>query len=107
VNPPAGQFGNSPAYFNDYRYQRRPNESLSLERNFQLTEQGLQLEVRVQFSNIFNRAPMADPVSSNAAQTQVRDKDGETSSGFGYINPTALPSSMRPREGLAIVKLKF
>ncbi len=107
TSPTAGQFGTSPAYYNDYRYERRPNESMSLERVFRLTERG-QLEVRVQFSNIFNRGTIADPTSTNAGQAQL-SSGGKTQSGFGYINPTALPptGSGRPREGLAIVKFRF
>jgi hypothetical protein len=79
---------------------------MSLERVFRLMEKGPQLEIRVQFTNIFNRGTMADPTSTNAGQTQVIS-GGKTSSGVGYISPTAVPSNMRPREGLFIAKVRF
>jgi hypothetical protein len=108
TNPAPGQFGSSPSYYNDYRFQRRPSESMSLERQFKLMERGLSLDIRVQFSNIFNRSTMADPTSTNAGQAQLYSKTtGLTSSGFGFVNPTVVPSSMRPREGLFIAKLRF
>ena len=34
TNPPDGQFGTGAPYYNDYRYQRRPSESMSLGRVF-------------------------------------------------------------------------
>jgi hypothetical protein len=107
-SPTAGQFGAGAAYYNDYRYQRRPSESMSLERQFRLTEKGLQLEVKVQFTNVFNRGTIADPTSTNAGQAQLTS-GGKTQSGFGYINPTGLPptGSGRPREGLFIAKVRF
>ncbi len=107
-SPAAGQFGTGAAYYSDYRYQRRPSESMSLERQFRLTESGLQLEFRVQFTNIFNRGTLGDPSSTNAGATQVVT-GGVAQSGFGYINPTALPPTGqgRPREGIFIAKLRF
>src|SRR5690242_16473103 len=38
VNPPDGQFSNSAPYYNDFRYERRPNESMNLARNFRIRE---------------------------------------------------------------------
>jgi hypothetical protein len=37
-DPPAGQYGVSPACYSDYHQQRRPSESLSIGRNFRLKE---------------------------------------------------------------------
>jgi hypothetical protein len=45
VDPPAGQFGTSAPYYNDYRYQRRPDEQLSFGRVFQIRE-GMTFQVR-------------------------------------------------------------
>lgn len=81
---------------------------MSLERDFQLTEGRLQLEVRAEFSNVFNRTIMADPVTINAQALQLYDPvTKNTSSGFGYINPSQVPGGLRSREGLFIARLRF
>ena len=36
ANPAAGQFGTSLAYYDDFRYQRRPDEQLSIGRSFRI-----------------------------------------------------------------------
>ena len=37
-DPAAGQFASSTAYYSDYRYQRRPSESMSFGRDFRIKE---------------------------------------------------------------------
>jgi len=63
---PQGQFSSSAIYFNDYRTQRRPQESMSLARSFQIREK-MSIMFRAEFSNIFNRTQMNDPTGTNAA----------------------------------------
>jgi hypothetical protein len=105
VDPPAGQFGYGAAYYNDYRQQRRPGESMSLGRNFQFKE-GVTLSIRADFSNVFNRTEMANPTSTNAKATQTRDtKTGQTISGFGYINPRTV--AVAPRAGIIVARIQF
>ena len=36
ANPAAGQFGTALAYYDDFRYQRRPDEQLSVGRSFRI-----------------------------------------------------------------------
>ena len=36
VDPPAGQFGSSAAYYSDYRSQRRPMENMNIGRTFRI-----------------------------------------------------------------------
>jgi hypothetical protein len=93
VDPPAGQFGTGAAYYNDYRYQRRPNENLGLGRIFRVKERA-QLNIRMEFTNIFNRAEAPNPTAANAAQTQTRDPvTGATTAGFGFINTSTIGAS--------------
>src|SRR5207244_6308604 len=62
VNPPAGQFGSSAAYYSDYRSQRRPMENMNIGRTFKIGAEGKKaLSVRMEFTNIFNRAYWSDP----------------------------------------------
>jgi hypothetical protein len=112
ADPPAGQFSDSPAYHGDYRQQRRPQESVSLGRTFGVTE-GTSLQVRLEFSNVFNRTFMDNPVSTNARLTQTTALNGNVISGFGRIDTGALISGTganfigRPREGLLVIRLRF
>ena len=104
VDPPAGQFGVSPAYYSDYRYMRRPSEAMSLGRNFKLKE-GITLNIRADFQNVFNRLVFGNPYSANAKSTQRSNPiTGETTSGFGYINTTR---STSPRTGVIVFRLRF
>jgi hypothetical protein len=104
VDPPAGQFGTGAAYYNDYRQQRRPGESMSLGRTFRFRE-GVTLNIRADFQNVFNRTEMATPTSTNAKATQTRAANGTTVSGFGYINSRSVAAA--PRAGMIVATFKF
>jgi hypothetical protein len=104
VNPPAGQFGTAAGYYSDYRYQRRPSESMSLGRNFRIKERA-NLQIRADFTNIFNRTEANNPTSTNALATQTRNAAGQTTAGFGYINTGTTFSA--PRQGTLIARFTF
>ena len=99
----AGQFGTSAPYYNDYRYQRRPDEEMSLGRTFHLREQ-MSLQIRVEFFNIFNRTEINNPTVTNALATQVV-KNGLTASGFGYINTGSV--AFGPRSGQLVAQFHW
>ena len=103
TNPPLGQFGTAAAYYNDYRQQRRPSESMSLARNFRIKERA-NLQIRAEFTNIFNRTEVNNPTSTNAFATQTT-KGGQTTAGFGWIN-TATVFSL-PRQGQLVARFQF
>jgi hypothetical protein len=103
-DPAAGEFGTSSAYYDDYRFRRRPFEQFSVGRIFKLIE-GVQLSIRADFQNILNRRDMADPFHTNAGATQVKDDDGVPQSGFGFVNYKVSPTN--PRNGMIIMKLLF
>jgi Carboxypeptidase regulatory-like domain len=88
TDPPAGQFGTSAPYYNDYRYQRHPVENVGLGRIFRIRER-YTLNIRIEFDNIFNRAQMPNPTANNALQAQTYTKAGAPSGGFGFINTAA------------------
>jgi len=108
--PPAGQFGTAAPYYNDYRWQRQPSESLSFGRVFRVRER-MTLQVRAEFFNVFNRVFLSAPTSTNSTATQVRSGN-QTVSGFGYINTTvtsiqtggAVPTE---RNGQIVARLQF
>ena len=106
VNPPTGQDGTGSAYYGDYREQRRPSESLSIGRDFVIAE-GVSFSIRGEFSNVFNRAPVNAPTSTNAGQTQTIDPaTGRTLAGFGRISPS-LDLQTTPRNGVIHARLRF
>jgi hypothetical protein len=109
TNPPLGQFGTAAAYYNDYRYQRRPSENMSLGRNFRFKER-FNLQIRAEFTNIFNRTQPNNPNVSNAFATQTRSSNGNTAGGFGAImtNPgTGAFTFAPPRQGQLVARFQF
>ena len=83
--PALGQFGVSTAFYNDYRYRRRPSENMSLGRIFRIRE-GMSATIRIEMMNVFNRVQIPNPSADNAFASQVKNSTtGNTQSGFGYI----------------------
>jgi len=106
-NPVPGQFG-SGTYYGDFRQQRRPLENLSLGRIFRIREV-MSLNLRVEFTNIFNRTYFNNPTATNpqAAQTRVNNSDpnSRTTAGYGFIDTTSVPSL--PRQGQIVGRFQF
>ena len=106
VNPPTGRFGTAAAYYDEYRYQRRPQENMSLARNFKFGhENRFTLMIRGEFSNIFNRTQMSDPASTNAFATATTNSSGAYTAGFGWINTAAVAAP--PRQGTLVARFSF
>jgi Carboxypeptidase regulatory-like domain len=120
VNPPNGQFGTANAHYNDFREQRRPTESMSLGRNFRIQERA-NLQIRAEFTNIFNRTGLNVPTVTNAFATQTRNAQGLTTGGFGWINTAAVGGALTsgasvvagqfatppPRQGTLVARFTF
>lgn len=104
AQPAPGQFGLSTAYYNDYRCRRRPSENMSLGRLFQFKE-GMSLQLRIEWNNVFNRVHRSNPTATNALQTQIRNAAGTPTSGFGYINTRAVASAAR--NGQLVARFSF
>jgi hypothetical protein len=109
-DPAAGQWGNSAAYYSDYRQQRKPQENFGVGRIFRFTEKA-NLNLRVEWTNIFNRAVIPVPTNNNAGQAQTRvnvnDPNSATSAGFGRINAAAVPSIPTSRQGSIVGRFTF
>jgi hypothetical protein len=109
ANPAPGQFGTAAAYYNDYRYQRRPQENLSIARNFRIREH-MTFQLRAEFTNIFNRTYPNNPTFGNAFATQtVNAANGQTTGGFGSIlaNTTTGTVNLPPRQGQIVARFQF
>jgi hypothetical protein len=104
VNPPLGQYGVAAAYYNDYRDRRRPAESLSLARDFRIKER-MDLSLRAEFTNVFNRTFLNSPTSTNALATPTTNQTtGQTTAGFGYINNA---NTTGQRQGQMVARFTF
>jgi len=116
TDAPAGTFGTAAAYYNNYRWQRQPQESLSLQRNFPLAKEGrVILSIRAEFYNVFNRVALTPPtvggfagVNSNTAGTLT---NGAYTAGYGFINMVpggANPAYVeQPRSGQLLARITF
>jgi hypothetical protein len=112
TDTPSGQFSPSAAFYNDFRYQRRPSELASIARNFRIKE-GITFMIRAEFNNVLNRTLVAttntagfvEP-SLNRGQALVRDAaTGTFTSGFGTIN--TLGNIGGQRQGTLVGRLTF
>ena len=73
-------------------------------RNFKIRE-GMSLNLRGEFFNVFNRTEVNNPTQVNAAATNVVTASGQTTSGFGYINTGSLFAN--PRSGQIVARFTF
>jgi hypothetical protein len=82
-----------------------------LGRTFRIKERAT-VNIRAEFSNIFNRARVQDPSFANALATQQRNPQGQTTAGFGWIdtsfgNAGAVTAIQLPRTGTVVARLTF
>jgi hypothetical protein len=106
TQPAAGQFGTAAAYYSDYRFQRRPVENLNLGRMFRIKER-YTVNIRMEFTNVFNRTQVPNPTAANALATQQRNLAGQTTAGFGFINTTPAANPPVPRQGVIVGRFQF
>ena len=116
-NPADGQWGTSAPYYGDFRYQRRPAESMSFGRIFRIHE-SIAITVRMNFQNIFNRTQMSNPTATNplAATTCTAGSGavcanpataGKLTGGFGFINYVGGATFFPPRQGTLEMRIQF
>lgn len=68
----------------------------------------MNLQVRAEFQNIFNRLFLTTPTSNNPITPTLRNNANNTqlSAGFGFVN-SVNGFGARPRSGLAVVRFTF
>jgi hypothetical protein len=114
-NIPAGQWGAQQGGIRYYRGFRIPQENANFSRTFRFSER-VNLNVRVEFQNIFNRTQLPAPTggSFGAAPTTFGNdpvtglptkNTGLYSGGFGTINPTSGTGGMR--SGIFVGRINF
>ena len=107
-NPLPGQFGTSAAYYNDYRYQRRPSENMNLGRTWPIKE-SMSFNIRFELTNVFNRSYWGNPSNANFQAPQTLQRNGNAASGFGFMN-TITPGftgALVPRNGMVVARFTF
>jgi hypothetical protein len=118
VDPPAGTFGNSTAFYNDYRQQRHPVENFNVGRNFTFKER-FSFSVRAEFVNMFNRTIFPNPSATTpgtAATCFLSGINGATgacpagggstfASGFGFMQTSNIGGGTRT--GQLVARFRF
>jgi Carboxypeptidase regulatory-like domain len=118
--PAAGTYGGQ-TFYGDFRAPRRPIENFNFGRNFRIRE-GMNLQIRAEFVNIFNHTYLGNPSTSVNPAAPLNRTNGLLSGGFGVVNmivaPGAVPSSPSngnfntqlgglPRTGTIIARFSF
>jgi hypothetical protein len=107
TDPAPGTWGTAGPYYDDYRGRRSPQEALAFGRLFRFTER-FRLNIRAEFTNVFNRTVYPAPTSTNALAPQTRvnnsDPSSSTTGGFGWINTAAAGT---PRQGQIVARFMF
>ncbi|HTR37707.1 MAG TPA: carboxypeptidase-like regulatory domain-containing protein [Bryobacteraceae bacterium] len=120
-----GTYGYSAPYYNDFRWQRKPAESLGFGRIFRIKEH-MQFQIRAEFQNIFNRLfystpsdgvgifglPSTNPATSAANGGSITganglvNEQGLLSAGYGFVAFQGGAGAM-PRSGQLIARITF
>ena len=112
VQTPVGQFSPTTPYLNNFRWMREPAENMSFGRIFAFGkgDRRYNIEVRGEFTNIFNRhfysmpALFGNQVSSLTTPTTYGA--GILTGGYGFV-PTAAGAGAQPRAGQLVGRFTF
>jgi hypothetical protein len=98
ANPANGTFGPATGtYYDDFRSARRPQENFNIGRTFHFKENSVMaLQIRAEFTNIFNRTQIGNPSTSAPAAALSKNSLGQYSGGFGVINLTVSGPNTAP-----------
>ena len=97
VNPPNGTFGPATGtMYGDFRSARRPTESANFGRTFRFKENRFGLEIRGEFTNIFNRTQIGNPITTAPGSLPTKNNLGQYTAGFGVINLTVSGPNQAP-----------
>jgi hypothetical protein len=98
ANVPDGQWSSNQSSFRNYRGFRYPTENANFGRTFRYKER-VTFNVRVEFSNAFNRTRLPQPTASGFATAPTKQTAGALiglySGGFGTVVPTVGTSGYR------------
>jgi hypothetical protein len=108
TNVPNGQFAANQSSLRWFRGIRAPSENANFGRTFRIKERA-SLNIRVEFTNVFNRTQLPLIALGNFASAPVKFTSGPNtglySGGFGTLNPTA--GTAGARTGLFVARFQF
>lgn len=102
-DPAPGEWGHSAAFYDDFRFQRRPSEQLGIGRIFRIRELA-SFEIRGEWFNALNRTQMPNPSAGNPLQTPAYNAQGVPTAGFGRIDATTATGQ---RNGQFVARLRW
>jgi hypothetical protein len=119
TDAPLGQFGSTAPYLNNFRWQRQPAESMGFGRIFRVKE-GMSLQVRIEFQNIFNRlfyslpadgvgifgSPSTTPQTGTSRSNTLGSQANLLSGGYGFVNWVE-GAGAQPRSGQLVARFTF
>ncbi|HWB97844.1 MAG TPA: hypothetical protein VG672_14115, partial [Bryobacteraceae bacterium] len=95
--------------FQDFRGPRHPSENANIGRNFRVKER-MNLQVRGEFVNIFNRTELPNPSTASPQNALVHNSLGILTGGFGVINAYQAPNASNiftGRTGTVVMRFSF
>jgi hypothetical protein len=101
-NPGLGQFSVTAPYNNYYRWQRQPDEELSIAKRFALPihkREGSDFQIRAEFFNVFNRGFLPAPTGTNFQTIS------STNSSFGRLVLNS--NGVQGRQGQIVARFEF
>ncbi|HEY2015169.1 MAG TPA: TonB-dependent receptor [Bryobacteraceae bacterium] len=108
-----GVWGTAAVYYNDFRGQRRPSESMSIGKAFPIRERVI-IRVRGEFFNIFNRnVSLPNVATGGPGLAPATYSNGLLTGGFGFVNYTAITTNNSnnsypaPRAGQVVLRFEF
>ena len=112
TDAPGGTWGVSAPFYNNYRWQRQPAESMSFGRNFRMGREGrYNLAIRAEFQNIFNRLFLSAPLTNSnggavSANAPITTVGGVNIGGYGSV-ATIGGAGDTPRSGQMVARFTF
>ena len=110
TDAPGGTWSTSAPFYNNFRWQRQPAESMSFARNFKIGKEArYNLQIRAEFQNIFNRLYLSMPSVANPnVPIATTNYNGVpiNNTGFGSI-ATLNGAGDQPRSGQIIARFQF
>jgi hypothetical protein len=101
---PDGQFSSNLSTIRNFRGFRYPTENLNFSRVFRFKER-VTLNIRGEFSNVFNRVRLPQPsVLNPAANPVISPQTGLYTAGYGTVVPVAVTQQ---RGGMIVARLMF
>lgn len=102
----AGQLSPGSRYYSDYRGMHSINENMNFGRTFRFRER-IELNIRAEFFNVFNRVTLGTPSSGNPTQSTTINNQTGAITGFGYYAIGNTSNFGGQRTGDLVARIRF